>query len=551
MTNSADALRPHPNDPDPVAPVGPAGSCAHRHRRLGVLRARFRHRAGQRGVRANDVLILERRSGVGGPGTTTRIPVAAAMCRPISIRSPLPPTPTGVRRSRGSPRSSVTWSRRRVATACSGRIAFDAGAGVGPLGSRASVWELDTARGSLTADVLISGGGGLSEPSIPDLTGADDVRRHVVPFGPVEPRTRPDRSAGGHHRHRGLHHSVPAPRAAGGRARHPLPADAAMGLSPPQPATRGSNGWSSGCCPGRSDSRGPATTGWASSVGFHADPQQPDVETAGTAGRRYLARQVADPEIRAKLTPTYTPGCKRLLQSNDYYPALQRPNVSVEVEKIIEVVPSGVVTADGVLHEVDTIIYGTGFRITEQPHGRTGDRRRRAHPQRHWASAGVGMSAYCGATIPGFPNFFMLAGPNTGIGHTSLVVMIEAQIAHVTGALRAMRRGGVRRSRCGPRWRPVGLRRSKARPHRRCGIRVGARAGISMRQAATRPSGPTTPFASCDAPGSSIRRLSDHGDHGERGRPCRASRRAADEEPSSSARHVKRRPSSSRPLPCW
>jgi cation diffusion facilitator CzcD-associated flavoprotein CzcO len=156
--------------------------------------------------------------------------------------------------------------------------------------------------------------------------------------------------------------------------------------------------------------------------------------------RRYLARQVADPELRAKLTPTYTPGCKRLLQSNDYYPALQRPNVSVEVEKIIEVVPSGLITADGVLHEVDTIIYGTGFRITNNPmaervigaDGRT--------LKEHWSSAGVGMSAYCGTTIPGFPNFFMLAGPNTGIGHTSLVVMIEAQIAHVTGALRAMRR---------------------------------------------------------------------------------------------------------------
>ncbi len=80
-----------------------------------------------------------------------------------------------------------------------------------------------------------------------------------------------------------------------------------------------------------------------------------------------MARQVADPALRAKLTPTYTPGCKRLLQSNDYYPALQRPNVTLETEKIIEVQPDGVVTADGVLHEVDTIIYGTGFRITSNP----------------------------------------------------------------------------------------------------------------------------------------------------------------------------------------
>lgn len=154
-----------------------------------------------------------------------------------------------------------------------------------------------------------------------------------------------------------------------------------------------------------------------------------------------MARQVADPDLRAKLTPTYTPGCKRLLQSNDYYPALQRPNVTVTTEKIVEVQPGGVVTADGVLHEVDTIIYGTGFRITSNPmaekvHGADGRSLRE-----HWAD--TGMQAFCGTTIPGFPNYFMLAGPNTGIGHTSLVVMIEAQLAHVVGALRALRAQGA------------------------------------------------------------------------------------------------------------
>ena len=151
---------------------------------------------------------------------------------------------------------------------------------------------------------------------------------------------------------------------------------------------------------------------------------------------------MSDPELRATLTPTYTPGCKRLLQSNDYYPALQRPNVTVETEKIIEIRPTGIVTADGVLHEVDTIVYGTGFRITSNPmaakvHGVDG----RSLAER-WS--GTGMQAYCGTTIPGFPNYFMMAGPNTGIGHTSLVVMIEAQVAHVVGAMRALRDEGAR-----------------------------------------------------------------------------------------------------------
>jgi len=155
-------------------------------------------------------------------------------------------------------------------------------------------------------------------------------------------------------------------------------------------------------------------------------------------GRRLLARQVKDPELRAKVTPTYTPGCKRLLQSNDYYPALQRPNVTVETDKILEFTPTGIVTADGVEHQADVIIYGTGFRVTDNPttehiHGTDG-----RSLAAYWASTEAGMSAYCGSTIAGFPNFFMLAGPNTGIGHTSLVVMIEAQVAHVLGALAAL-----------------------------------------------------------------------------------------------------------------
>jgi len=153
--------------------------------------------------------------------------------------------------------------------------------------------------------------------------------------------------------------------------------------------------------------------------------------------RRYMESQVADPDLRARLTPTYTPGCKRLLQSNDYYPALQRPNVRVETEGILRLAPDGVVTADGVRHEVDTIIFGTGFRITSNPMAekvRGADGRTL---EQHWAR--TGMRAYCGTTIPGFPNYFMMAGPNTGIGHTSLVVMIEAQVAHVVGALRALR----------------------------------------------------------------------------------------------------------------
>ena len=157
--------------------------------------------------------------------------------------------------------------------------------------------------------------------------------------------------------------------------------------------------------------------------------------------RKHLETQVPDAELRARLTPDYKPGCKRLLPSNDWYPALSQPNVDVVTEKIIEVRPHAVVTADGVEHEVDTIIFGTGFRVTDNP---VMERVRGADGlslAEHWADGG--MRAYLGTTVDRFPNFFMLAGPNTGIGHTSLVVMLEAQLRYVVDAIRTADAAGA------------------------------------------------------------------------------------------------------------
>jgi cation diffusion facilitator CzcD-associated flavoprotein CzcO len=156
---------------------------------------------------------------------------------------------------------------------------------------------------------------------------------------------------------------------------------------------------------------------------------------------RHLREQVRDPELRAKLTPDFTLGCKRVLLSADYYPALAQPNVDVVTDGILEVTPTGIVTEDGVKHEVDTIIYGTGFRVTDLPvmdmlHGRDGKTLREA-----WQD---GMEAHLGTAIAGFPNFFLLIGPNTGLGHSSMVFMIESQIAYILDALKTMDATGVR-----------------------------------------------------------------------------------------------------------
>jgi cation diffusion facilitator CzcD-associated flavoprotein CzcO len=166
---------------------------------------------------------------------------------------------------------------------------------------------------------------------------------------------------------------------------------------------------------------------------FAKEPRLARYASAGA--RRHLADQIADPDLRARLTPTYTLGCKRVLLSNDYYPALTRPNVDLVTDPISEVTRHGVVTADGTEYPVDTIILGTGFAATEPPmarHVSGADGRSLAE---HWAGS---PSAYLGTTVAGFPNFFVLVGPNTGLGHSSMVFMMESQFNYVVDALKTM-----------------------------------------------------------------------------------------------------------------
>ena len=150
--------------------------------------------------------------------------------------------------------------------------------------------------------------------------------------------------------------------------------------------------------------------------------------------RRHLATQVTDPALRATLTPDYTIGCKRILLSSDYYPALQRPNVALVTDGITEITETGVRTADGREHQADVIIYATGFKVIESVTGLNVAGRDGRKLQ-----AG-NLEAYRGVTVAGFPNLFLLLGPNTALGHTSVVFMIESQIQHVLSCLRLLAR---------------------------------------------------------------------------------------------------------------
>jgi cation diffusion facilitator CzcD-associated flavoprotein CzcO len=150
------------------------------------------------------------------------------------------------------------------------------------------------------------------------------------------------------------------------------------------------------------------------------------------AALRHLHRQVKDPALRAKLTPDYAPGCKRILISNDYYPALAQPNVDVITSGMVEVRGNTVVAADGTQREVDTIILGTGFHVTDLPIAERVRGRDGRSLAEHWDGS---LEALRGTTVAGFPNLFFLLGPNTGLGHTSVVLMAEAQARYVRQAL--------------------------------------------------------------------------------------------------------------------
>ena len=151
--------------------------------------------------------------------------------------------------------------------------------------------------------------------------------------------------------------------------------------------------------------------------------------------RRQLSSQIADPGLRAKCVPGYVMGCKRVLFSNDWYPTLTRANVELVVDPIERIVPDGVRTAEGILREADMIIYGTGFKTAEflAPMSVTGLGGRRLHDV--WRSRA---DSYLGITVSGFPNFFMLYGPNTNLGGNSIIYMLEGQIGYVLGAIRAL-----------------------------------------------------------------------------------------------------------------
>ena len=162
------------------------------------------------------------------------------------------------------------------------------------------------------------------------------------------------------------------------------------------------------------------------------------MKIAEKIAKRHIAKQLGDrSDLLEKVTPDYTIGCKRILPSNKWYPAIAQDNVELVTSGIEEVKPRSVVFEDGTEREADALIFSTGFKVTEMPSSNLVRNGEGKTLREYWDGS---PQAHRGTAVAGFPNMFMLLGPNTGLGHSSMVYMAESQIAYVMDALREMDR---------------------------------------------------------------------------------------------------------------
>lgn len=298
----------------------------------------------------------------------------------------------------------------------------------------AAVWRLATSDGEIEAEALVSACGQLSHPATPELPGLGSFT------GPVFHSARWDHSVDLRGKRVGVVGSGASaiqfvPAIAPDAARVTVFQRSAPYVIPKtdRPYRRPAS---------RLRAR-VARTFWTGffefgALGFTAI--KPFARVFALAHHAQLRLQVPEAGLRSRLAPDYPVGCKRVLLSSDWFRALARPNVDVRTEKIVEVTAEGLRTADGVLHPCDVIVFGTGFRTQDflAPMRVTGRDGRELSEE--WRD---GARAHLGVTVPGFPNLFVLYGPNTNVGSGSIVHMLECQIRYAREGIRRLA-GGAR-----------------------------------------------------------------------------------------------------------
>ena len=400
------------------------------------------HALRESGVR--DVTILERADDVGGVWRDNTYPGAAC-----DVPSPLyswswATNPTWGRRYSVQPEILDYIRRTSKRHGLLDLVRF--GTDVTALEYVGREWRITTSTGVLEADLVVAATGQLSNPVIPEIPGADrfagpafhsaqwrhDVdlagrRVAVVGTGASAIQFVPgivDRVGSMTVFQRSAPYVVPKPDRAYTEGHH-----RAFERYPAIPASeRRLTYWITERFNAALEGQSPIT--------------RPLMAAMRTAWRLHLRRQVKDPELRRRLVPGYELGCKRVLFSNDWYPALDRDHVDLVTERVTAVEPHAVVTADGVRHAADVLIWGTGFAATDFLGGLDVRGVGGLSLKEVWAD---GARAHLGITVPGFPNLFTVYGPNTNLGGSSIINMLESQAGWIAQVARRVQEGRAHR----------------------------------------------------------------------------------------------------------
>jgi cation diffusion facilitator CzcD-associated flavoprotein CzcO len=297
-------------------------------------------------------------------------------------------------------------------------------------------WDIETSSGTLSADVVVSAAGPLADPKVPDIPGLDSFPGRVFHSARWDHDFAP----------RGKRVAVVGTGASAIQIVPAIQPEVARLVlfqrTPPWVLPRVDRAISG---PERALHRAvPFTTQLRRGLlwGIREAQIQAFTKHPGELGpverlaRLHMARAVKDPALRARLTPDYRIGCKRILLSSDYYPALARPNVDVVASGLAEVRGSTVVAADGTEAEVDAIVFATGFHVSDMP---IAERVVGAGGRTLAETWKGGMQALRGASATGFPNWMTIIGPNTGLGNSSMILVIESQLNYMADFLRQLR----------------------------------------------------------------------------------------------------------------
>jgi cation diffusion facilitator CzcD-associated flavoprotein CzcO len=298
-------------------------------------------------------------------------------------------------------------------------------------------WRIETSHGDITADVMVGAQGGLSNPSAPDIPGLEDfegTRFHSAQWDHDHDLTGERVAVIG--TGASAIQFVPKIQPKVGRLHLFQRTPSWVMPDPDRPLTNFEHRLFERVPAAQRAMRGLVYVLMEGTV-LMTMVDKRLAKGMESIARRHLRSQVRDPELRRKLTPRYTIGCKRITMSDTYYPALAQPNAEVVTDGIREIRARSIVTSDGTEREVDTIVLGTGFHVHDAP----GFDRVRGRDGLTLAEAWKGSPrAYLGTTIAGFPNLFLLVGPNSAGGFNSFIFTSEAHINYALNAIKAMDR---------------------------------------------------------------------------------------------------------------